>query len=46
MTFQVSDYNKKNFLDLVNDNNLPIIPTYIKGSLWLNHLGHSNSLYI
>jgi len=44
MSFQVLDYKEKNFLDLVDDNNLPTIPTYTKGSSWLNHLGHSNFL--
>ena len=45
MTFQASDYKENNFLDLINDNNLPTKPTYIKDSTWLKHFGHSNTLY-
>ena len=30
MTFQASDYKENNFLDLINDNNLPTKPTYTK----------------
>lgn len=31
MTFQASDYKENHFLDLLNDNYLPIKPTYMKG---------------
>ena len=33
MTFQVSEYKRKNFLDLIDDDNLIIKPIYMKGSL-------------
>jgi len=46
MIFQASDYKGNNFLDLVNDNNSPIRPTYSKEEAWLKHLGHSNSLCV
>jgi len=32
MTFQTSDYKRNHFLDLLNDDYLPIKPTYIKDS--------------
>lgn len=44
MIFQTSDYKGNNFLDLVNDNNSLIRPTYSKEEAWLEHLGHSNYL--
>jgi len=44
MTFQALDYKGNNFLNLVNDNNSPIRPTYSKEEAWLKYLGHSNSL--
>ena len=31
MIFQASDYKENHFLDLLNDDYLPIKPTYIKG---------------
>jgi len=31
MTFQASDYKENHFLDLLDDNYLPIKPTYMKG---------------
>ena len=40
MTFQASDYKGNNFLDLIDDNNLPTKPTYMKGGAWLKHFGH------
>ena len=44
MTFQVSDGKGDHFLDLLDDDFNPIEPSYIKGSLWLQSFGHSNSL--
>jgi len=44
MYFQVLDY-KENFLDLNDNNNLSIQPTYLKKDAWLKHIRHSNSLY-
>ena len=44
MTFQASDGKGNNFLDLLDDDYNPIIPSYIKGGLWLQAFGHSNSL--
>ena len=46
MSFQVLDYKENNFLNFLNDNYLSTIVTYMKGSAWLKHLGHSNSLYV
>ena len=45
MYFQVSDYKGNYFLNLNNDNNQPICPTYCKGDAWLKYFGISNSLY-
>ena len=44
MTFQASDGKGNNFLDLLDNDYNPIVPSYIKGSLWLQAFGHSNSL--
>ena len=44
MYFQASDYKKRIFLNLNNDNNQSIHPIYSKGSTWLKHFGLSNSL--
>ena len=44
--FQALDYKENNFLNLINDNNLPTKPTYMKGSTWLKNLEYSNILYI
>ena len=38
------DYKRKNFLDLNNNNNLPTKPTYLKDSVWLKYIKHSNTL--
>ena len=46
MTFQASDYKGNHFLDLFNDDYLPIKPTYIKGSTWLKLISRSNSLCV
>ena len=44
MTFQASDRKGKHFLDLLDHNFNTIEPSYMKGSLWLQVFGHSNSL--
>jgi len=44
ITFQASNLKGSQFLDLVDDNNNPIEPTYAKGGSWLKSFGHSNSL--
>jgi len=44
MTFQALDYKGNNFLDLINDNNLPTKPTYTKDGTWLKQSGHTNTL--
>jgi len=44
MMFQVSDLKGRNFLDLVNSNNNILELSYCKGSTWLQHFGHSNTL--
>ena len=44
MTFQASDLKGRNFLELVNSNNIPLEPTYCKGGSWLQFFGYSNSL--
>jgi len=43
-SFQASDYKGKNFLELCDDNLFPLIPSTIKGGLWLQHFGHLNTL--
>jgi len=44
MTFQASDLKGRNFLELVDSDNIPLEPTYCKGGSWLQFFGHSNSL--
>ena len=44
MIFQASDGKGKNFFDLADINNDTIEPLYIKGGLWLQAFGSSNSL--
>jgi len=44
MTFQASEDKGCNFLDLLDDNNNPLEPTYSKGKTWLKYFGHSNLL--
>jgi len=41
MYFQASDLKRKHFLDLNDNDNEPIHPTYSKGSAWLKHLSNS-----
>jgi len=46
MSFQASNEKEYQFLELLdNDNNL-LEPTYSKGGSWLKYFGHSNLLYI
>ena len=44
MIFQVSDIKGKYFLNLVDNDNNTIKPSYIKEGLQLKYFGHSNSL--
>jgi len=44
MTFQASDSKENQFLDLLDDDDNIIEPSYVKGRLWLKVFGHSNSL--
>ena len=44
MMFQALDFKRNHFLELLNNEYLPIKPTYMKGGAWLKLLGHSNSL--
>ena len=44
MTFQALDLKGNHFLDLMDSNNKLLKPLYIKGGLWLQNFGHSNSL--
>ena len=44
MTFQASNFKGNQFLDLLDDDNNIIEPSYIKGGPWLKVFGHSNSL--
>ena len=44
MIFQTLDCKEKNFLDLLNNEYLPIKLTYIKDGTWLDLLEHSNTL--
>ena len=46
MTFQASDLKEKLFLNLLNDDNNIIKPSYTKEGSWLKVFGHSNSLYV
>ena len=44
MFFQVSDLKGRNFLELVNSDNITLELTYFKVGHWLQAFGHSNSL--
>ena len=44
MNFQASDAKENHFLDLLDDDYLPVMPTYTKGGPWLSQFSHSNSL--
>ena len=40
----MTDLKGKHFLNIVNFNLEPIVPTYIKGDPWLKYIDFSNSL--
>ena len=42
--FQASDLKGRNFLELVDSDNITLEPTYCKGSFWLQVFDHSNLL--
>ena len=42
MYFQASEYKRRNFLNLKDDNNQPIYPTYSKDNAWLKHFNLFN----
>ena len=44
MTFQASDSKGHHFLDLLDNELYDIEPSHVKGGLWLQSFGHSNSL--
>ena len=44
ITFQTSDLKGSQFLDLLDDNDNIIKPSYIKEEAWLKFFGHFNSL--
>ena len=46
MTFQASEDKGHNFLDLLDDNNNSLEPTYSKDRTWLKYFGHSNLLCV
>jgi len=43
--FQSLNFKEQQFLELYNDDNNPIEPSYTKGGLWLMHFSHSNLLF-
>ena len=44
MTFQALDLKGHHFLDIVNNDDNPIKPSYANDRSWLKYFGHSNSL--
>ena len=46
MMFQASDLKGHQFLDLLDDDNNIIEPSYVKGGSWLKTFGYSNSLCV
>jgi len=44
MMFQASDLKGNQFPDLMDGDNKPLEPSYIKGGPWLQNFGHSNLL--
>ena len=44
MMFQASNLKENQFLDLLDDDNNIIEPSYVKEGSWLKMFGHSNSL--
>ena len=45
ITFQASNLKEKQFLDLLDNDNNIIEPSYAKEKSWLKFFGYSNSLY-
>jgi len=46
MIFQAFNLKGNQFLDLLDNDNNIIKPSYAKGRLWLKAIGYSNSLYV
>jgi len=46
MIFQALEYKGKHFLELTDDDNIPVKPTYSKSGAWLNLIGHFNTLCV
>ena len=46
MIFQVLYFKENHFLDLLDNEYLPIKLTYMKDSTWLKLVSYSNSLYV
>jgi len=46
MTFQASDLKDQQFLELVDDGDNPIEPSYVNGGSWLKVIGYSNLLCV
>ena len=44
MTFQASDLKDNHFLNLIDGDNNPLEPSYIRGGLWFQNFGHFNFL--
>ena len=44
ITFQALDLKGRNFLELIDSDNIPLESTYCKEDSWLQFFGHSNSL--
>ena len=44
MNFQALDLKGRNFFKLLNNDSNLLEPSTIKGRLWLQYFGHSNSL--
>ena len=43
--FQVSDLKENHFLNLFDNEYLPVNPTYMKDGPWLKKISYLNSLY-
>ena len=46
MTFQMSDFKRKHFLNLLDNKLNTIVFLYINGGLWIKHFRHSNLLCV
>ena len=46
MTFQALNKKGNHFLELLDNDNKLLEPTYSKGRIWLKYFGHSNSLCV